>query len=45
MEQEEALENAVRSQIERKTANHILNLLEVVLATELKGLSEERLSH
>jgi hypothetical protein len=40
MEQEEALENAVRSKIERKTANHILNVLEVVLGTELKGLSE-----
>ena len=40
--EQEALENAVRTKIEQKTANYILNVLEVVLGTELRGLSEER---
>jgi hypothetical protein len=40
--QDEELENAVRSKIERRTANEILTVLEVVLRTELRGLSEER---
>jgi hypothetical protein len=40
--QEEELEKVVRSKIERKTANEILTVLEVVLGAELRGLSEER---
>jgi hypothetical protein len=41
-QQEEELEKVVRSKIERRTANEILTVLEVVLGTELRRLSEER---
>jgi hypothetical protein len=41
-QQEEELEKIVRSKIERRMANEILTVLEVVLGTELRSLSEER---
>ncbi|MGA7370086.1 MAG: hypothetical protein WBX01_13230 [Nitrososphaeraceae archaeon] len=42
MEQPEALENAIRSKIERRTAENILTYLDFVLHDELLGFSEER---
>jgi hypothetical protein len=42
MEQEEVLENDVRSKIERRTSNKILTVLDFTLHDELLGKSEER---
>jgi hypothetical protein len=42
MEQEEALEKAMRSKIERRTANNILTYLEMYLHDEFVGMVDER---
>lgn len=40
--QEEGLEKAMRSKIERRTANNILTYLEFYLREELVGMVDER---